>query len=350
MPAAPVKAQADTPEYVLSLNLPIPPIHNRWNFAMKLWCDEIFRRSNGRLKIEPYFSEALSKESEAFESVRYGVADIAEFSYDVAIGHFPFHERVFTTVSMGRAMENPTDWLVEIQKSFPEVMEELDDVKVLFCHAQSVGMVIGSKEPIRTLDELRNKKVNVIGDYQVANKLRSLGVSVVSVPLADVYMSMQQGIIDAASCDFDLLVSRRLGDVIKHATLLNTTCFVFCVAMNKQSYERLPADLRTVIDSVSNEYGREIFKHFWNTRPYEALETWITQMGGQLHVLRPEEYRQIDAATRPVTQEWISILNASSYPGERMAQRINLLGERYGSPWADSRSMQIMRRLAARTQ
>lgn len=36
-------------------------------------------------------------------------------------------------------------------------------------------------------------------------------------------MSMQQGVIDATSCDYDLLVSRRLGDVVKHVTLVNTT-------------------------------------------------------------------------------------------------------------------------------
>ena len=27
-------------EYVLSLNLPIPPIHNRWHFALKQWTEE----------------------------------------------------------------------------------------------------------------------------------------------------------------------------------------------------------------------------------------------------------------------------------------------------------------------
>ena len=341
------RTQAE-PEYVLTLNLPIPPIHNRWKYAMQGWCEEVHTRSNGRLKIVPYFSEALSKESEAYESVKFGVADMAEFSYDVAIGHFPFHERVFTTASMGRSMENPTDWLMEVEKAFPETMEELKGVKLLFSHVQSIGMVIGSSEPIRSLDELRNKKVNVIGDYQVANKLRSLGVSVVSVPMADVYMSLQQGVIDAASCDFDLLVSRRLGDIVKHATLLNTTCFVFCVIMNEESYNRLPEDLQAVIDSVSGDYGRQVFKTFWDTLPYQALETWITEMGGQLHVLSPEEYREVDAAMQPVVDEWSDIVTKAGYRGTDMVSRIREIGEAYSCPWAESKSMQLARQLGHR--
>lgn len=342
-----VHAADKEPEYVLTLNLPIPPIHNRWHYAMKDWCEEIYKRSNGRLKIVPYFSEALSKESEAYESVKYGVADIAEFSYDVAIGHFPFHERVFTTVSMGRSMENPTDWLVEIENAFPETMKELEGVKLLFSHAQTMGMLIGSSEPIRSLDELRNKKVNVIGDYQVANKLRGLGVSVVSVPMADVYMSLQQGVIDATSCDFDLLVSRRLGDIVKHVTMLQTTCFVFCVVMNENAYNSLPEDLKAVIDSVSGEYGRNIFKQFWNTLPYNALETWITKMGGQLHILTPKEYEEVDAAMIPVVDEWKNIVEKSGYSGNDMVDRIRQIGEKYSCPWENSRAVQFMKQLQA---
>ena len=34
-------------EYVLSLNLPIPPIHNRWHFALKQWTEELNKRSSG---------------------------------------------------------------------------------------------------------------------------------------------------------------------------------------------------------------------------------------------------------------------------------------------------------------
>lgn len=50
------------PEYVLSLNLPIPPIHTRWKDAIKPWCDELTRRSDGRIVVEPYFAEAISKQ------------------------------------------------------------------------------------------------------------------------------------------------------------------------------------------------------------------------------------------------------------------------------------------------
>lgn len=338
---SPGQTKAAEPEYVLSLNLPIPPIHNRWNHALKPWVEELEKRSNGRIKVEPYFAEALSKEADAYESIKTGVADMAEFSFDVAVGQFPFHERVFTTVSPGVSMEDPTSFVLALQEAYPEVKKEFKDVKILFTHAQTVGMLIGSKKPLPTLESFKGKKINVLGDYQVAQKVSALGASVVSVPLSDVFTSIQQGVIDAATVDYDLLVSRRLGDVIKHVTAIQTTCFVFGLMINQDVYDSMPEDLRAVIDSVSEEHGRKIFTDFWNTLPYQSLNTWMEKMGGKLYVLTDDEYAEIDKRTAPVTEEWIKIINEAGYNGEAMAKTIREMQSVYAKPWRDSKSMEI---------
>lgn len=328
-------------EYVLSLNLPIPPIHNRWHFALKQWAEELNKRSNGRIRVEPYFAEALSKEADAFESVKDGISDMAEFSYDVAVGQFPFHERIFTLIRPSMSLEDPTPWVLEMQNAFPEVRKELDGVKVLFSHALTVGMLIGSKEPIASLADFKGKKINVLGDYQVANKLRAFGASVVNIPMADVFMSMQQGVIDATSCDYDLLVSRRLGDVVKHVTLVNTTGLVFAVVMNKDVYDGMPEDLKQVVDSVSGEYGRSLFKTFWEKKQYESLNTWVTDMGGTLHVLSDADYAEADRLTEPVMREWIDIVTKAGLPGKDIEAKFRELEKRYAKPWSQSHSVEI---------
>ena len=61
------KSAAEEP-IVLTFNLGMPPIHQRWVNAIKPWCDELEKRSNGRIKIEPYFANALGKRSDAMDS------------------------------------------------------------------------------------------------------------------------------------------------------------------------------------------------------------------------------------------------------------------------------------------
>ena len=77
------KSAAEEP-IVLTFNLGMPPIHQRWVNAIKPWCDELEKRSNGRIKIEPYFANALGKRSDAMDSVRTGIADLAEAPFSVA--------------------------------------------------------------------------------------------------------------------------------------------------------------------------------------------------------------------------------------------------------------------------
>ena len=150
-------------EYRLSLNLPVPPIHTRWKDAVKPWCDELTRRSGGRVVVEPYFAEAISKQSESMDSVRDGLADMTESLFTVAVGQFPFFERVWSVPDPSRAIERPSIILHEMQKSFPQVMEECKGVKLLFTHAQIMGTVIGTKTPVKSLDDLKGMKIASIG-------------------------------------------------------------------------------------------------------------------------------------------------------------------------------------------
>lgn len=59
----------------------------------------------------------------------------------------------------------------------------------------------------------------------------------------------------------------------------------------------MPDDLKQVVDSVSGEYGRTLFKAFWEKKRYESLNTWVSDMGGTLHVLSDADYAEADRLT-----------------------------------------------------
>ena len=73
------KSAAEEP-IVLTFNLGMPPIHQRWVNAIKPWCDELEnKRSNGRIKIEPYFANAPWQAFRRHGLRPYlGIADLAE--------------------------------------------------------------------------------------------------------------------------------------------------------------------------------------------------------------------------------------------------------------------------------
>lgn len=333
---------AGAAEYNLSLNLPIPPIHNRWTKALKPWFDELERRSGGRIKVEPFFAEAISKQSESMDSVRDGLADFAESAFGVAVGQFPFHERAFDLLDLSMSLERPNTILHEMQKSFPQVMQECRGVKLLFTHSLPVGLLLGTKTPVTSLKDIKDQKIAVIGGGITADRLKALGASVVSLPVIDIYMALEQGVVDGSTVDFQLLTSRRFGDIVKHVTLLPLVGGTFYCCMRQDLYDEMPPDLQKIIDDMSGAYAEKLFEDFWNKDQYESVRTWMDSMGGQLHLLTDEEYARANEMVRPVDQEWIDALNKSGLPGKEMLARFRELERQYDKPWKESRMIQFV--------
>ncbi len=332
-PMAPPAKAADRP-IVLTLSLGMPPIHQRWVKVLQPWCEELQKRSNGRLVVEPYFADSLGKRSEAMNSVRTGIADMAEATFGANPGQFPFHSQIFSAASPSKALNNSQEFLEEFYTDFPELLtKEISGVKLLFTHSYPVGdCIMTKKAPVRTIADLKGKKIGFEGGGLRFEKVKSLGVSVVGMSMADLYQGMQSGVIDGIAMDFDPLISRRYGEEVKHVTLLNITGTGFYLVMNQKKYDSLPDDLKKVIDDMS-EYGSQKVKEFWAENVYGSLEKWINEMGGTVYMLSDDDYAKADSMVEKPIEAWFKSLEQAGYPAQKMQERFYQLEDKYFTPW-----------------
>lgn len=330
------QAQAK-PDYQLTLNLPIPPVHTRWTGALKPWTEEIEKRSGGRIVVETFFAEALSPRSEAYESVRSGIADLTESGFEANAGQFPFHEGIMSILSPGRDLSSPLPLLQGLHQKYPQVLKEVEGVKLLFCHVGPT-LVIGTKSrPINNLEELKGMKINA-NSSMIAERLKKLGVSVVSMPLSDVYTAMEQGVIDGTTLPYELLVSRRFGDQVRYGCNLSTQNTLFYMVMNQDVYDSMPADLQKVIDEVSGEFADKLFEDYWNAVEFSAVESWKTNMGGQeMVVLSDADYAKAQEMMQPPVDAWFKMLSDKlGLPGDEIKASYYELEAANSSLWKES--------------
>ncbi len=325
------------PEFVLSLNLPLPPIHMRWAGPLKKWCDEVEKRTNGRVKVEPYFAEALSPRSEAFESIRTGIADLTECAYEANSGQFPFHEGILSISSPNVYLENGCALIDGMYKKFPQVLKELEGVHVLFSHA-STSLIIGTtNKPVRTLEDLKGMKIQA-NSAMIAERLKKLGVSVVSIPLSDLYTALEQGVVEGTTCSPELIVSRRWADNIKYMTALSTQNTLFYVAMNENVYDNFPDDIKKVIDDVSAEIGGKDMPRYWVDSDLVAMKKWLSEMAGKEFILLSEaDYAKAAEIMQPPVDDWFEMIaKKHGLPGKEMKQTFYELEKQLGAPWAEA--------------
>lgn len=102
-------------------------------------------------------------------------------------------------------------------------------------------------EPVTSLADAQGKSIRSPGEAW-AESAEALGMEPVSLPGAEMYESLQRGIVDCVMADATDMVSSDLTEVAKHYTTVNLPGFTtYGLFMSELSWETLDPELRTVL-------------------------------------------------------------------------------------------------------
>ena len=238
-------------EVTLKLHQMLPPQATIPAKALTPWAEKVMADSGGRIKVELYPAMQLGgRPPELYDQAKDGVVDLIWTVIGYTPGRFPTTE----------AFELPFNMTTgeATSKAFHEYCEkncakEFADVKVIAWHAHGPGL-IHSKNPINKLEDMNGLKIR--GGSRVINQLlEKLGATPVGMPVPAVPESLSKGVIDATTIPWEVTPSLKVAELVKNHTGfsgkngLYTQTFVF--AMNKAAYDKLPDDLKKVIDANS---------------------------------------------------------------------------------------------------
>ena len=154
----------------------------------KYFAEQVNKLTGGRVEIQVFTGGELVGSANILKAVRNGMIDI---------GHGMGHH--FGLLESGL----PMSWMSAVEA---DVLYERRGLKKLFGddYAKLGVVYLGptwaapyhtlSKQPIRSLDEMRKMKIRAVG--ATAKMLSAVGVNVVNLPPEDIYMALTTGQID----------------------------------------------------------------------------------------------------------------------------------------------------------
>jgi len=222
--------------------------------AHKRWCEEITRRTDGRVQWEYFWGASLLATTDTLKGTSTGIADASMFS----MGYSSAEVRLVTGWELPYTATDP--WVAamaarEMYLTYPPAMEEFTKNNVLMMDwmAANVTIICFRDAPVNTLEDLRKLKIRCYGG--VVKALDLLGVTAVGIPAGDTYEAVQKGVVDGISgIVFDSLPPFRFHEVAPHIAdpgFGNYACSG--VTMNKDTYDKLPPDIREIVDEVTEE-------------------------------------------------------------------------------------------------
>ena len=326
-PALPASAQDVTLKIHEFLPAPAPVPKN---FIVP-WAEKIKKESDGRIDYEFYPSMQLGGAPPAlYDQVRDGVADVIWTLPGYTPGRFPGTEAFelpFMPTTAAATSQAAWDYYEKY------LQDEFKDVHIIAVHTHGPGLIHAKGDGVQKLEDMKGMKLR--GPTRMINKLvESLGATPVGMPVPAVPEALSKGVIDGTVIPWEVTAPLKISELVDAHTSfagdrgLYTSFFVF--AMNKDTYENLPDDLKKIIDDNS---GRETSK--WVGRVMDEGDApglkIATERGNKMIVLDEAEVARWKEASQPVIEGWIAEMNDKGRPGKQMHEDAKALIEKYSN-------------------
>lgn len=180
-----------------------------------------------------------------------------------------------------------------------ELMKRLDAKRVMGAGYWYDGFtVLWTNTPVRTLEELKGKKIRVFPSEMLSATTTALGAVPTAIPGAEVFVALRQGIADGAWTTAPFGTQIKLFEVLKGLTKVPLFVFAYAVVINPQFYaSQTPAHQKAILESLAE--GKAYNLREIQNAIDQAYKT-ATQNGMQVIDVDAAELGRWRAALKPV--------------------------------------------------
>ena len=224
---------------------------------------EEVEKLSDKVEVQIFPAGQLGNERDLVEGLQIGTVDISTITSALTSGFVPGF-KVFSLPFLFRdfnhlfqVMDGP------IGAKLEEDMRKAGLIKLGFVSGGSRSLY--SRMPIRNLSELRGKKIRTMEDPIYIDTWNALGALATPVPWGDVYLSLQQGIVDGAE---GALISYQSMGFYEPAPYVTAIDYVFSwhnFMMSKRTWDRLPNDIKAAVTEAgrrATEFERAYVSKF----------------------------------------------------------------------------------------
>lgn len=293
---------ADEPQVTLSWGC-TAPAEDLTSIGLQKVADLVEERSGGSLKINVFPASQLGTAMTQMEMVIKGNIDmftegasyIADWGVpDNSVAGFFF--QCPNKEGYMRLLES------DLYKTWIDQFQEETGLRTIAWNWMRPPVQIASNKPIYTLEDFKNLKIRSIPSEYTLAALKALGANPTSVAYDEVYLSMQQGVIDGTIATLDAVYTMNFYQVSKYLCKLDCGYINFAVWMNEAKFQSLSTEQQEILVTACNEVGE------WYSEEVEkVLDGYLEKMaehGVEIITYSPEERTRFATAAREAARKY----------------------------------------------
>ncbi len=243
----------------------------------------------------------LYKANATLTSVEQGVTDIGWVFHNLEAAKMPLAQFGTVTPFTTDDVRIILDVVNNMHETVPALKREWERNNAVFLGATGVDSYhLFTKQPIKSYDELRGRKISAPGS--IGLWLRNSGAVPVDGSLTSYYTDIQSGVSDGTISIATGILPNKIYEVAPHITKVNIgALYIGGMAMNKDSYEKLPKEVQQIVRDAGKLYSQELGKVLMQR--YEGALKAMVDAGAKQSV--PVTLTEFSAAERA---KWVKTM------------------------------------------
>ncbi len=264
LPISPVKTPAATSQVasqVITLKFSESnPEQSAVGQVHRRWAERIEEKSNGRIKMEMYFSGALASQAERLRSTQTGIADISYYSIGTDRNLMPLSlVTALPFAGLPADMKKTTQIWWQLYNEFPEIQKEWESIKLLNGASMAPTQLHLVKKDARLPADIKGTKLISKGEQPLT--LKEIGATPMDLQIGDWYTALERGLAEGLINHFPVIYTFKILEILPHHTIFGdegATMDMALFIMNKDSWNKLPPDLQEVLIEAGQWQDEEI--------------------------------------------------------------------------------------------
>ena len=313
---APSHAAGDEP-IKLTFSTMFPQVHLQAALN-QYFCDEIEKKTDGRVKITLYPGGSLTSAPKCFGGVEKGISDLGMSCPLYVGGRFPASE-IFEMPSKITSGWVTTKVYMDLFNKFN--LKEYERVHVLYLHGPGRNVLSTRDKPIQNLEDMKGLVLRASGG--AAKVIAAWGASPMAMPMGDAFESLSKGVVEGQFAVPETLKGWKHADVVNYVTIppVSTSSCQF-VVMNQRKWDSLPPDIQKVFEEVSASFP-EYHGHVWNYYDQAGIEYFKSLPNRELIVISENKRPEWEKAVAPVVETYIKEKTAKGLPAKEIVDYFN---------------------------
>lgn len=300
----------------------LPSNHPIQNNILKVYLDELEEQTDGRITSEIYSAGALGDPGSQYDMAVTGTADIALSVHGFTPGRFPIVSIVELPFLAETAQES-SNILWTLYEEFPELQDEHKDTTPLWLFTVDPAQLISAKKKIEKPEDLKGLRVRT--PSPLGNQIvEALGGTPVSMPMGEVYDSLQKGVVDVAMVPISEAKDYNLHEVVKYITYGNFSVTPFFSVMNSDTFASFSEEDQKLMKELGGRKMVEVVGQS-TRKASEDGRKMAEDNGVEIIELSGNTLDAWKEALAPISEKWVSDMEAKGIPGQKIMDRVQEL-------------------------